>query len=48
MAVHLIWYNIPQTVSVIMVCVCIGIMLMSFTLYTVQNVKAIINRAFDK
>lgn len=48
MAIHLIWYNIPQTVSVIMVCVCIGIMLMSFALYTVQNVKAIINKAFDK
>lgn len=47
MAVHLFWYNIPNTVSLIMVGVCIGIMLMSFIMYTVQNIKAIKNKTFD-
>ena len=48
MAIHLVWFNIPQTVSLIMVGVCIGIMLMSFIMYTIQNVKAIKNKHFDK
>lgn len=47
MAIHLLWFNMPQTISLIMVGVCIGIMLMSFIMYTVQNVKAIRNRTFD-
>lgn len=41
MAVHLVWFDIPPTVSLIMVGVCIGIMLMSFIMYTAQNVNAI-------
>lgn len=47
MAIHLFWYNIPHTISLIMVGACIGIMLMSFILYTMQNVKAIKNKTFD-
>lgn len=47
MAIHLLWYNMPHTISLIMVGVCIGIMLMSFIMYTVQNVKAIKNKTFD-
>jgi len=47
MAIHLLWYNMPHTISLIMVGVCIGIMLMSFIMYTVQNIKAIKNRTFD-
>lgn len=47
MAVHLIWYNIPLGVSEILVGVCIGIMLMSFIMYVVQNIKAIKYRSFD-
>lgn len=47
MAVHLIWYNIPLGVSEILVGVCIGIMLMSFIMYVVQNIKAIKYRTFD-
>lgn len=47
MAIHLIWFNIPRAISLIMVGVCIGIMLMSFIMYTVQNVKAIRNKTFD-
>ena len=47
MAIHLFWYNIPHSMSLIMVGTCIGIMLMSFILYTMQNVKAIKNKTFD-
>ena len=43
-AVHLVWFNIPTTVSLIMVGVCIGIMIMSFILYSVRNIKAIKNK----
>lgn len=46
MAIHLLWYTIPHTISLIMVGTCIGIMLMSFILYTIQNVKAIKNKSF--
>ena len=35
MAIHLLWYNMPHTISLIMVGVCIGIMLMSFIMYTI-------------
>lgn len=41
MAVHLLWFNIPKTISLMMVGICIGIMLMSFIMYTIQNIKAI-------
>lgn len=47
MVIHLLWYNMPHTISLIMVGVCIGIMLMSFIMYTVQNIKAIKNKTFD-
>ena len=47
MAIHLLWYTIPHTISLIMVGVCLGIMSMSFILYTMQNVKAIKNKSFD-
>lgn len=44
MAAHLVWFNIPTTVSLIMVGVCIGIMIMSFIMYSVRNIKAIKNK----
>ena len=44
MAVHLVWFNFPTTVSLIMVGVCIGIMIMSFIMYSVRNIKAIKNK----
>ena len=46
MGVHLFWYNLPRTVSLIMVGVCIGIMLMSFIMYSVRNITAIKNKSF--
>lgn len=48
MAIHLLWYNIPRAVSLILVGICIGIMLMSFILYTIQNIKAIKNKTFEE
>ena len=47
MAIHIIWYNIPHAVSLILVGICIGIMLMSFIMYSVQNIKAIKNKTFN-
>ena len=47
MALHLLWYDIPYTASLILVGVCIGIMLMSFIMYTVQNITAIKKKTFD-
>lgn len=48
MAIHLLWYNIPRTVSLILVGICIGIMLMSFILYAIQNIKAIKYKTFEE
>lgn len=47
MDVHLVWFNIPTTVSLIMVGVCIGIMIMSFIMYSVRNIKAIKYKSFE-
>ncbi len=48
MALHVIWFNIPRTVSLILVGICIGIMLMSFILYAIQNIKAIKRKTFEE
>ena len=48
MAIHLVWYSIPPTVSFVMVGICIGIMLMSFIMYTAQNLGAIKNESYDE
>ena len=48
MAIHLIWFNIPHTLSLVLVGICIGIMLMSFIMYSVQNIKAIKNGKFEE
>lgn len=47
MSFHLLWYNIPNSVSLILIGVSIGIMLMSFIMYTIRNIKAIKNKRFD-
>ena len=47
MAIHLLWYNLPRTVSLILVGICIGIMLMSFIMYSIQNIKAIKNKTYE-
>lgn len=39
MVLHLVWYNMPIAVSYITVSICIAVMLMSFVLYTIRNLK---------
>lgn len=41
MLVHIVWFNIPKTVSNVFIFVCIGMMLISSVLYTKSDVKAI-------
>ena len=41
MGIHLLWFNIPTSASLIMVGMCVGIMLMSLIMYSVRNIKAI-------
>jgi len=48
MAVHLIWYAIPSNVSLILIGFCVGVMLMSFVMYLMQNIKAIKYRTFEQ
>ncbi len=47
MGIHLLWFNIPLSASLIMVGMCVGIMLMSFIMYSLRNIKAIKNKSFD-
>lgn len=41
--VHLIWFNIPRSYSLVIVGFCVGIMLMSFIMYVNRNLKQILN-----
>jgi len=39
--IHLIWYKIKVSCSLIMVGITLGIMVMSFIMYVVQNIKTV-------
>lgn len=39
MFIHIVWYNIPQTVSYILISLCIAVMVLSAVLYTLRNIK---------
>lgn len=41
MFIHIVWINIPSTVSNVLITVCIVMMLISSFLYTVSDLKAI-------
>ena len=47
LGLHLIWYSIPDSVSLVTAGVCVGIMLMSFIMYSVMYIRAIRNRSYD-
>ena len=47
MAIHLIWFDIPPVISLILVGITVGIMIMSFIMYSVQNIKAIKTKSFE-
>lgn len=44
MLLHMIWYDIPQSCSMIAVSLCIAVMCLSFTLYFINNLKALKNK----
>lgn len=48
MAVHLVWYDVPFPVSLLLVGICIGIMIMSFILYFIRNIKAVRNHSIEQ
>ncbi len=41
MIVHLVWYSIPVAVSNILIGLCVAIMLLSFVLYAIRNIRII-------
>ena len=41
MILHVFWYNIPGTVSKILIGVCVVMMLISLVLYARHNIKAL-------
>ena len=43
-AIHLIWYNISEAISLVLIGVCIGIMIMSFIMYLTRNIRNIKNK----
>ncbi len=38
---HVFWHNIPQRLSLTLICLCTGFMFLSMTLYTIERVKMI-------
>lgn len=45
MALHLLWYSIPSTVSVLLIGVCTGMMLISAVGYAIRNFKMLTGRS---
>lgn len=45
MVIHLVWFHIPPLLSYILVGICMVIMLVSFTLYMIRNIKTIRNKS---
>lgn len=41
MAIHIVWFQIPTVISDVLIGVCVGIMLMSFVLYAIRNIRII-------
>lgn len=48
MVLHLFWYDIPQTMSDLSIIVCVAMMLVSFGLYILKNVRELIADAKKK
>ncbi len=38
---HFIWEDIPKWISILMISVCLGLMILSFVLYTIRNIRII-------
>lgn len=41
MIIHVFWINIPHTISVISITVCTIMIIISFILYSIQNIKSL-------
>lgn len=41
---HVVWADIPQTTSILLVTLCVCMMLISFTLYTIRHINALKKR----
>lgn len=41
MILHIFWYNIPENISTVIICVCLIMMLISLTLYGIANINMI-------
>ena len=39
MLIHLVWYDIPSGLSNMLICLCMAVMMLSMTLYGIQDVK---------
>ncbi len=48
MVLHLFWYNIPQAASDLSIIICVAMMLVSFGLYIVKNVRELLANAKEK
>lgn len=46
--VHLVWFNIPDTISLSIIGFCVGVMLMSFIMYINRHFKSIKNNSTKK
>lgn len=47
MTVHIVWFELPGSVSDILIGVCVVIMLLSFVLYTIRNIRMIAKEKTD-
>ncbi len=41
MITHVLWYDIPSTVSMVLIFACVAMMILSFIMYILRNVNAI-------
>lgn len=48
MLLHLLWVNIPHSLTVILTCLCLSFMLLSFILYFLRNVRLLRKKQTDK
>lgn len=48
MALHLLWYNIPSVVSMILILLCTGMMVVSAVGYGIRNFKMLLNKSANQ
>lgn len=44
MMIHLVWYNIPDYASAVLIGMCVAIMLFSFVMYSIRNISAALKK----